>query len=1223
MKTKLIHKQALIIVRFDLRSFLCLLLTFTFFLQTISAQNNPASLKGESNRVNLVPNTTVNAGEIKLKSDSDNDGMTDEDEVRNGTNPDDPSDADGDLDGDGLTNGDEVAKGTNPNVTDSDGDGVSDNEEIRLGYNPLDPNNTPPPNTAIVSLQVSPNPIGLIVNTVFGATPVQLNVTGITNTGTSVNLTNNANTVYQSLDQSIAVVGTNGSVFGLASGSTTISVQNAALTANAVVNVATFTPGAVSSLEIPGYANNVDVAGNYAFVAAGIAGLQIVDVTNRNIPGIVASIDTFGNANDVRIVGNYAYVADGISGLQIINISNPLNPVLTSNFNTPGEANDVVIVGTLAYVADGLAGLQIIDISNPTTPQLIGSIDTPGKTRGVDVSGNYAVLAEGSPSIAVRVVDITDPASPQIIGNLTQQQEVIDVSVRGNFAYIAEWFGGLKIVDFSNPSSPVVVSEDFNFRPRDVTIQGDFLMVAETLQINFVPFFNIGVPSSLNYRGGIDLSNFGSANGTGIATDAEFVYLTGGFVSSFDKGVNSGFSKLFISRYQVPASDNNGIAPTVSLTSPIVGQNAKEGKALNITANAADDIYVTSVQFKVNGNIVAIDSASPYEFLYQVPVDAIPFAVTATALDLGGNFATSPSISVNITPDLLPTINLTNPVEDAVLVEGEDIILQAGVTDDEGIIQVSFFVDGVEIATPFTSPFETYWTVPTNITSLVIEATATDTVGRTTSVLRTFSVIPDPKTTVVGRVLTTDGQPVSGADITIFDTFTAQTASDGTFSIANVPTLKGVVYAKAFALLNNIAATNASLPAVPVRSGTTNIGDIKLSVGMTSPTVVSTGLFGSRDDFIFYGQDLFVGYNDRLSSVYSFNGTGFIKRTVGQMETGSVTAGISSSVSLVNSPNNQTFVQLSEQAGTINKFDADIPDNIRRRNVSTGLIGESGFIGIGRDDATGAEVLAFLSKDSTIIQLKVGNETVVTVPLSAGSTLHSLTLSDIDSNGFTDILALKHHADGSSKLVSIKRSSSNPPAPLVDSGIFEVAVESDIIERIGNPSNGLNNLFVGNFAENIGTEIAVLGNDRVRIYNLGLSGTAIFVQELLLPSGEVPTGIYGYSMNNSNLLDLFITTKNSLVTESRSLFVYLNSEIVNSFSNNNLVSKKNNKGLGEIINNTDFSNAPVVRTYTISNSNGDSRIIVGEWGGDSRLDVVVVEGDEIEIFFDMSRVIID
>jgi hypothetical protein len=220
---------------------------------------------------------------------------------------------------------------------------------------------------------------------------------------------------------------------------------------------------------------------------------------------------------------------------------------LTSNFNTPGEANDVVIVGTLAYVADGLAGLQIIDISNPTTPQLIGSIDTPGKTRGVDVSGNYAVLAEGSPSIAVRVVDITDPASPQIIGNLTQQQEVIDVSVRGNFAYIAEWFGGLKIVDFSNPSSPVVVSEDFNFRPRDVTIQGDFLMVAETLQINFVPFFNIGVPSSLNYRGGIDLSNFGSANGTGIATDAEFVYLTGGFVSSFDKGVNSGFSKLFIS----------------------------------------------------------------------------------------------------------------------------------------------------------------------------------------------------------------------------------------------------------------------------------------------------------------------------------------------------------------------------------------------------------------------------------------------------------------------------------------------------------------------------------------------------------------------------------------------------------------------------------------------------------------------------------------------------
>src|ERR1044072_6956681 len=86
----------------------------------------PSSLKGESNQVLLVPNATVDAGEIKLASDRDHDGMSDDAEIANGTNPDDPSDADADADGDGLSNGDEVALGTNVNNADSDGDGVSD-----------------------------------------------------------------------------------------------------------------------------------------------------------------------------------------------------------------------------------------------------------------------------------------------------------------------------------------------------------------------------------------------------------------------------------------------------------------------------------------------------------------------------------------------------------------------------------------------------------------------------------------------------------------------------------------------------------------------------------------------------------------------------------------------------------------------------------------------------------------------------------------------------------------------------------------------------------------------------------------------------------------------------------------------------------------------------------------------------------------------------------------
>ncbi len=101
----------------------------------IRGQSSPTQLKGNTRKVLTILIGTVDAGIVLFASDRDNDGMADDDELQNGTNPDDLSDADGDLDGDGVTNCDEVTKGTNPNVTDTDGDGVSDAEEIRLGWN--------------------------------------------------------------------------------------------------------------------------------------------------------------------------------------------------------------------------------------------------------------------------------------------------------------------------------------------------------------------------------------------------------------------------------------------------------------------------------------------------------------------------------------------------------------------------------------------------------------------------------------------------------------------------------------------------------------------------------------------------------------------------------------------------------------------------------------------------------------------------------------------------------------------------------------------------------------------------------------------------------------------------------------------------------------------------------------------------------------------------------
>ena len=74
---------------------------------------------------------TIAEPPVCTSTDTDGDGICDEDEVTNGT---DPNNAD--SDGDGISDGDEESLGTDPNNADSDGDGVNDGDELILGTDP-------------------------------------------------------------------------------------------------------------------------------------------------------------------------------------------------------------------------------------------------------------------------------------------------------------------------------------------------------------------------------------------------------------------------------------------------------------------------------------------------------------------------------------------------------------------------------------------------------------------------------------------------------------------------------------------------------------------------------------------------------------------------------------------------------------------------------------------------------------------------------------------------------------------------------------------------------------------------------------------------------------------------------------------------------------------------------------------------------------------------------
>lgn len=860
---------------------ICLTIVSLLFVSLFVVHSqDPANptLKGESATVLLGPNRTVDAREIRFKADSDHDGMPDEKEIENGTNPNDPSDADGDADGDGLSNGDEVAMGSGVNNADSDSDGVNDGEEARLGFNPNDATSTPPVNATIVSIQVTPSPLELSRNTALGPQPAQLQVSGTLNTGAIVDLTLSPDTTYTSLDTNVATVNNAGIALGVAVGSTTITVQNGSFTVQVPVTVSNYSPVSVAEISIPGYANGVAVQGTYVFVAAGVTGLQIVDVSNRRVPRIVGSFDTPGNANAVKVAGNFAYVADGDAGLVIIDVSNKNAPFGVGFVDTPGVAQGVAVNGTFAYIADGLTGLQIINVSDVAAPFIAGSVDTPGTAKGVDVLGNLAAIADMAPANGLRLINVNQPQSPVIVGNLTLTGQARTVVLGNSVAYVATNANGLRVVSTATPSAPQLLGTSSG-TIRDIAVVGNFafgpLVGSGSLIISVENPINPVVRGSVNFN---DLPSTFTTGPGGVAADQQYVYVTRSLSGVVENGV-SGNTFLAIGRYNQTVYDRAGVAPSMAVVSPQNGQTVIQGHTINLTADAIDDVEVERVQFFVDNQLIATDRIPPYETPALIGGTAPTRTIKVTATDLNGVSAESAPVTINTIPNPAPVVSLLSPQTGSLLIEGQTIELLAQASDDGRVASITFTAGGVNLPQDTSPPFKTTFTVPTGVTSLTISARANDNQGLTATVTETFAVTPPIATTVTGRVITLSNQPVDGATVSAFGQG-AVTASDGSFSIANVPTSLGPISVTASAVLGGQQLNGISRAVAPAPGGIVNVGNVLLQPAHLETEIGNLITFAgpSFDDrsaavalpfsFTYYGvtyTQVFVGTNGYLT----------------------------------------------------------------------------------------------------------------------------------------------------------------------------------------------------------------------------------------------------------------------------------------------------------------------------------------------------------------------
>ena len=240
----------------------------------------------------------------------------------------------------------------------------------------------------------------------------------------------------------------------------------------------------------------VQLRGEYAYVAAGEGGLRVYDVAQIDQKGfseriVTAPVSRFGQKfwvktryavavaapmtlavdpgrsrlkeneeQPIHPLYGYLYVVDKYEGLILVNAAtlldgDPLNNYLKRalTFNPDGllnDANNITIAGNYAYITTAQE-LVIVSINDPLHPRVVNRIGLK-HPRSVAIQFRYAFVVDDE---GLKVVDVTAPEQARLVdGAVVPLAQAHDVYVARTYAYVANGKDGIAIVDVEQPERP-------------------------------------------------------------------------------------------------------------------------------------------------------------------------------------------------------------------------------------------------------------------------------------------------------------------------------------------------------------------------------------------------------------------------------------------------------------------------------------------------------------------------------------------------------------------------------------------------------------------------------------------------------------------------------------------------------------------------------------------------------------------------------------------------
>lgn len=221
----------------------------------------------------------------------------------------------------------------------------------------------------------------------------------------------------------------------------------------------------------------IEVKDNLVFMALEYH-VEIYDFTDIHDPEFVSRYYVANKVSGLKAVEDTLYILS--TGLTVLDISDPYNPSVIKSgavrsSSTLSIQNDLAVIDDVAFAGGGYS-VGVIDISKSDTISAIGTYRTENSNHSaminIEQAGQNLLVAEIT---GVKLVDFSNPSEPSVVSEFKRNDKSLHVDqvyVADNNVFLSEIpdvFGvidgntselqhGLSIWDASNPAEPQLLS---------------------------------------------------------------------------------------------------------------------------------------------------------------------------------------------------------------------------------------------------------------------------------------------------------------------------------------------------------------------------------------------------------------------------------------------------------------------------------------------------------------------------------------------------------------------------------------------------------------------------------------------------------------------------------------------------------------------------------------------------------------------------------------------